>query len=240
MPPQACLNVGEIPTGIVPGAGRIGAADSSGSQNSGPCHGITRSSPSDQVPRLLFWDWPWASCNHKRRKAQKPSTKVTPLSWHGALRWLHHHHPWEPLPNREEYPLPLSNSQSRVLALLGLDLLQIPSLLEPWCSSVPPNGNDSSFAVPFLCFCGQPPLSHSVRVRDRLCASGTHPTLLSLSPQQPRSAGESSAFPRSATMANSQVQCRCFSYLSTPFPQQEPCVVSDAGKEGSLRPDRWS
>lgn len=119
MPPQACLNVGEIPTGIVPGAGRIGAADSSGSQNSGPCHGITRSSPSDQVPRLLFWDWPWASCNHKRRKAQKPSTKVTPLSWHGALRWLHHHHPWEPLPNREEYPLPLSNSQSRVQSLLS-------------------------------------------------------------------------------------------------------------------------
>lgn len=185
MAPQACLNVGEIPTGIVRGTGRIGATDSSGSQNSGPCRGITRSS-FDQVPRFLFWDWPWASCSHKRRKAQKPSTKVTPLSWHGALRWLHHHHPWEPSPNREAYALPLSNSQSRVLALLGLDLLQIPSLLEPWCSSVPPNGNYCLFAISFLCFCGQPPLSRSVRVRGRLCRSSTHPSSLTFTPAAPQ------------------------------------------------------
>lgn len=108
-----------------------------------------------------------------------------------------------------------------------------------------------------------PQMETTVYLQSRSCASaGNHPSLAPsgsgagcagavptppvshFHPSSPTALESrptpTSAFPRSATMANSQVQCRSFSYLSTPFPQQEPCVVSDAGKEGSLRADRWS
>lgn len=134
--------------------------------------------------------------------------------------------------SKKEYPL---SPTVGLFPFLGMDLLQIPSLLEPYCSSTLSNGNYSLVVVTFLCFPGQPPpLWSLLRVRHRLCTHDTcpHPSLAFI--KKPLI----SALPRLATTANSQFQCRCFSY---PHPLHcRSHVILDADKEENLKSGRWS